>query len=213
MVDGGKNTSKKKRSEDQADLPDDIAKLIINRCSESERVLMGSLCKSWRQLYLRVDNTVEFLPWVLSYNWHKRIIKLFDPAAQTTYTIKPSHHINLSRTVTCESKKCWILLSKSVCCGILFYFYSPFTNEFIKLPKLKTSDDKCQIIATFSSNPTCVDCTVFVMIRENRKPLLHQIKLLALSDKIWKTGISGDFYDLLQIVHSDDSFLLSLSLN
>ncbi|KAI9186949.1 hypothetical protein LWI28_022584 [Acer negundo] len=168
-----------------SDLPYDIVRFILEKLCYSERVPLYLVCKNWHDRIREIKNTKEFLPWLMYYKGQKgnRIIcKLGDPSTRRIYTVKKTptqiyKNRDLSGAVPCQSRFGWVLFSKgfdNIAIKHLF-FYNPFTNQVIELPKL----GNIYRSASFSKIPTCPDCMVIAL----RIPKTGQLEI-----KTWQPG-------------------------
>ncbi|KAK2659512.1 hypothetical protein Ddye_006045 [Dipteronia dyeriana] len=181
-----------------SDLPYDIVRFIMEKLCWSERVPLYLVCKNWHDCIREIKSTNEFLPWLMYYKGQKdnrNICNLCDPSTRRIYTVKETRtliykNIDLSGAVPCQSRFGWVLFSKgsgNITIKHLF-FYNPFTNQFIELPKLGNKYRS----ASFSKIPTCPDCMVIAL----RIPKSGQLEI-----KTWQPGydtwktfkFSGDY--------------------
>ncbi|KAK2637960.1 hypothetical protein Ddye_025755 [Dipteronia dyeriana] len=112
----------------------------------------------------------------------RSICNLCDPSTRRIYTVKETRtpiykNIDLSGAVPCQSRFGWVLFSKgsgNITIKHLF-FYNPFTNQVIELPKLGNKYRS----TSFSKIPTCPDCMVIAL----RIPKGGQLEI-----KTWQPG-------------------------
>ncbi|TXG65622.1 hypothetical protein EZV62_006897 [Acer yangbiense] len=114
------------------------------------------------------------------------ICHLWDPAAKTIYVVKEAAMLE-NRYFFCaephHSRYGWVLFSKSIYDPFFFFFYSPFTNEVIELPKLEKRYSEYK--ATFSLSPKSPDCMVIALSNPEAGKL--EIQTCKPDDKSWKT--------------------------
>ncbi|TXG66215.1 hypothetical protein EZV62_007490 [Acer yangbiense] len=168
-----------------SDLPYDIVRFIMEKLCSSERVPLYLVCKNWHDRIREIKNTKEFLPWLMYYKGQKgnrSICNLGDPSTRRIYTVKETptpiyKNRDLCVAVPCQSRFGWVLFSKgfdNIAIKHLF-FYKPFTNQVIELPKL----GNIYRSALFSKIPTCPDCMVIAL----RIPKTGQLEI-----KTWQPG-------------------------
>ncbi|KAK0601910.1 hypothetical protein LWI29_028681 [Acer saccharum] len=203
------------------DLPKDIVRLIMEKLVWSDRFRMGLLCKSWQECIHEIQNTHEFLPWVMAYEWDRwilsrdkdqtydggdRLCKLCDPNAKTSYILKEAAILknrDLWGASPHHSRNGWVLFSTFISKPFYVFFYSPFTNEVIKLPKLKKVHFER---AMFSSSPKSPDCMVITLSNPEKGKL--EIQTFKPGDKSWKMfEFFGEFnrFSIIEVTYIGES--------
>ncbi|TXG65624.1 hypothetical protein EZV62_006899 [Acer yangbiense] len=203
------------------DLPKDIVRLIMEKLVWSDRFRMGLLCKSWQECIHEIQNTHEFLPWVMAYDWDRWIIsrdkdqtydggdslcKLCDPNTKTSYIVKEAAILknrDLWGASPHHSRNGWVLFSTSFSKPFYVFFYSPFTNEVIKLPILKKVHFQR---AMFSSSPKSPDCMVIALSNPEKGKL--EIQTCKSGDKSWKMfEFFGEFnrFSIIEVAYIGES--------
>ncbi|KAK3200543.1 hypothetical protein Dsin_023958 [Dipteronia sinensis] len=153
-----------------SDLPTEILNLIVDRLYYIDQVRIRGVCKSWRSNIYYDGKYADKLPWIMSYQRvGPNLIKinqfyLYEPSQKRKYRVETKIPIHIA--ILHASKFGWLLLSQITTLysfsPSFFFFYCPFTNEIIQLPKLDMNLYS-QIQATFSTSPTSSDCVVFVL--------------------------------------------------
>ncbi|KAK4849900.1 hypothetical protein QYF36_001891 [Acer negundo] len=215
------------------DLPQDIASRILGKLAWSERARLCLVCKSWRQFFYEIKNTKEFLPWIFYFSTDPIrsviVCKLCDPFTQRSYKVKDaaimknrnfSYFTNL---VACDSRYGWVLFSENIY-GINFFFYNPFSNKIIELPRMERAtcyrestftlspsspveSATCYRESTFSLSPSSPGCTVisFFILRDGKLV----IATCQPGDESWKMfEFLGDYkYNSIRdVAYADESF-------
>ncbi|KAH7572022.1 hypothetical protein ACOSP7_015007 [Xanthoceras sorbifolium] len=213
---------KKKKIEPEqgwSDRPRDFVRLILGKLPWSERLRVSLVCKTWKECFHEIQNTQEFLPWLMSYRWHATddgrvdsICKLADPFEQKCYTVEEATKGADQRGIfvgaePCASSHGWVLLSKATSGVKHLFLYSPFTDEVIRFPELVTGfKDK----ASFSLNPTSSDCVVIALSIQEHEKL--EIKTCHPGDESWKSfEFSGEYYFICDVGYADGSFYVTFS--
>ncbi|KAL5768457.1 hypothetical protein ACOSP7_015004 [Xanthoceras sorbifolium] len=192
------NTTKKKSElkQDPHYLSKDIVRLIMEKLPWKERVQLSLVCKSWKNLFDEIQDTEEFLPWVMCFDSGDggATCKLSDPSTHTCYTLKkPTYGTErelLFGANICASRCGWVLLSNLIFVpshlpcyyNKIYFLYSPFTNKIIEFPLLESDETRK---ATFSSNPDSPDdCSIIALSIQGGNLF---IKTCNLGSKLWKT--------------------------
>lgn len=148
-----------------ADHPVDILAIIREKLVRGDRIRMSTCCNHWNNCYKsNKESNNEVLPWLLGYHSSTKLLELSDLDGGTRYFLKPKCHIDFDHVEILALKRGWMLFLSIK--GWTLFFYNPFTNEIIELPKLPT---KLGIVSTFLSIPSSHDCVVIVSFVEYRK--------------------------------------------
>ncbi|TXG65623.1 hypothetical protein EZV62_006898 [Acer yangbiense] len=196
------------------DLPQDIASRILGKLAWSERARLCLVCKSWRQFFYEIKNTQEFLPWIFYFRTDPicgvNVCKLCDPFAQRSYMVKNAAIMKnrdfsyFTDVVACDSRYGWVLFSENSY-GIDFFFYKPFSNKVIELPRMERATLYTK--STFSLSPSSPGCTVisFFILRDGKLG----IATCQPADESWKMfEFLGDYkYNSIRdVAYADESF-------
>ncbi|KAK9292024.1 hypothetical protein L1049_019977 [Liquidambar formosana] len=125
-------------------LPLDILRLILERCSLVEQIRLYAVCKSWHDHAPSVDR----LPWLMTYDWSEKLgnylksnCNFSGPARDQTcnldqiiYGEGTSDFIGAD---TLALKKGWLLLKN----GDRPFLYNPFRRQIMNLPSLDVGSD------------------------------------------------------------------------
>ncbi|TXG65625.1 hypothetical protein EZV62_006900 [Acer yangbiense] len=154
------NIDKKKMNKAEwGDLPKDSVRLIMEKLVWSDNFRMSLICKSWQECLHEIENTQEFLPWMMSYNSSDQsgdgggICKLYDPVAKRSYIVEAPI---LKGASPCQSKNGWVFFSKPIFNAMCYFFYSPFTYEVIELPKAEKKSFRKTMFSLSPSSPNCM---------------------------------------------------------
>ncbi|KAF2582758.1 hypothetical protein F2Q70_00009221 [Brassica cretica] len=136
-----------------SDLPSSLLEVIMSRLVLKENIIASASCKSWCEAALSV-RVVEKHPWLLSFSKRSSLFELHDPVQSKSYTLNLPE---LAEATVRYSSHSWLLMHASTTKDL--FFFNPFTQELISLPK---STLPFQAIA-FSSPPTSDNCVVVAL--------------------------------------------------
>ncbi|PIA61498.1 hypothetical protein AQUCO_00300779v1 [Aquilegia coerulea] len=149
-------------------LPTKVMELIMRRLYYSDHARVRAVCKEWRSMH-RVS-PLKHLPWLIL--WGKvscRSFKLIDPQYNRIYTLEMGTTVLQGRDlfeieiVACKNS--WFLMSSTTDQrAYSFAVYNPFMNSLERIIELPLLNSSRKIhTATFSSNPTSLDCVFFTL--------------------------------------------------
>ncbi|KAJ4850358.1 hypothetical protein Tsubulata_031553 [Turnera subulata] len=187
-------------------LPDDALRLIFSKTSFIDHIRLKVVCKSWKKLLDGGDiRSTSILPWIMFYRWQpvdgdgdeglvEGLCELYDPSHSKTYTLEDriTKRVPGSKEIhkfvgpeILDSKYGWVLFQKRTS----MFMYCPFTSQVIDLPELDNTENLAGIKATFSCNPTSIDCLFFAFRRDFRwkEGNAASISLCRRGDHAWKT--------------------------
>ncbi|XP_020236903.1 F-box/kelch-repeat protein At1g57790 [Cajanus cajan] len=136
-----------------SDLPTELLESILSRLSLDDNVRASVVCKSWHSVATAVCVVIPS-PWLMYFPKFDDWYEFYDPVKRKTYSIELSE---LSGARVCYTKDGWLLLYRPRTHSV--FFFNPFTQEIIKLPRFEMS---YQIVA-FSCAPTSSDCILFTV--------------------------------------------------
>ncbi|XVF55737.1 hypothetical protein PTKIN_Ptkin06aG0061000 [Pterospermum kingtungense] len=136
-----------------SDLPVELLELIMSHLTLEDNVRASAVCKRWHKAGISV-RVVNQSPWLMYFPKFGDLYEFYDPSARKTYSIElPELH----GSRVCYTKDGWLLLYRPRNHHV--FFYNPFTQEMIKLPRYELT---YQIVA-FSCAPTSTSCMVFTI--------------------------------------------------
>ncbi|XP_027067424.1 F-box/kelch-repeat protein At1g57790-like [Coffea arabica] len=201
-----------------ADLHEDLLRTIIQKLCLYDRVHSILVCKEWQAKILTIQPlTSSRLPWwMFQYNWRKSFQNnsqkltldgmLFNPDSRKLYPVKKdnwkSKYMSLVfQARPCASEQGWLLFFKGLRKnGTSFFFYNPFSNDFMLLPSLSSCTG--YVRAAFSRIPTSPDCVVFIAYHVNQE--LH-IGTYTFGETNWRTQVVAQAGDIVKsIVYSSE---------
>ncbi|XP_057488737.1 F-box/kelch-repeat protein At1g57790-like isoform X2 [Actinidia eriantha] len=156
VVDRRVGSRKKKESEEQqtwSELPTELLELIMSHLTLKENICASAVCKKWLSVAISV-RVVNRSPWIMYFPKSGNLYEFYDPAQRKTYSLTLPQ-LQCSRV--CYTKDGWLLLYRPRTHRV--FFFNPFTQELIKLPKFEVA---YQVVA-FSSSPTSPGCVVFTI--------------------------------------------------
>ncbi|RDX83872.1 F-box protein, partial [Mucuna pruriens] len=136
-----------------SDLPTELLELILSRLSLDDNIRASVVCKRWHSAATSVC-VVNQSPWLMYFPKFGDWYEFYDPVQRKTYSIELPE---LSGSRVCYTKDGWLLLYRPRTHRM--FFFNPFTQEIIKLPRFEMS---YQIVA-FSCAPTSSDCVLFTV--------------------------------------------------
>ncbi|CAA7028021.1 unnamed protein product [Microthlaspi erraticum] len=190
-----------------ADLPSSLLEVIMSRIVLEDNIRASAACKSWHEAatYVRV---VENHPWLLSFpkRGGSDLLELRDPLQSKSFTMKVPW--SPYDDTVCYTRDGWLLVrsrSYSSSDPDKIFFFNPFSQERISLPKLHFI--RCHELA-FSCPPTSDDCVLLASCCDQR----DNVTLIT-----WRPGetkwtiTTGDFgssekYGMLLYSKSNDRF-------
>ncbi|KAJ4701110.1 F-box protein [Melia azedarach] len=163
-----------------SDLPEDIICLILNRLHYIDQIRFRAVCKGWRELADgRGVKSLDKLPWMMTIGDSINSYYLFDPSEKRKYTIRNSM-LNDARVLA--SKQGWVLFTEETITTDALFFYTPFTDQIIRLPKLNINLPT-YYATTFTTSPVSPNCEIFTAIIIDKKIIISMCKP---GDKRWK---------------------------
>ncbi|KAF8048045.1 hypothetical protein N665_2706s0001 [Sinapis alba] len=131
-----------------SDLPTCLLELILSYLLLKDNIIASAVCKAWGKAaeYVRV---VGKHPWIISIPFCGSLIDLFDPLHWKRYTLNLPQ---MAGSFVCYSKDGWLLMRRSS--FVELFFFNPYTQELITLPKCNIHIQK----VAFSSAPTSGTC-------------------------------------------------------
>ncbi|KAM7264935.1 hypothetical protein ACFE04_002618 [Oxalis oulophora] len=136
-----------------ADLPVELLELIMCRLKLEDNVRASAVCTRWHMAALTV-RVVNQPPWLVYFPKFGNLYEFYDPLQRKTYSLElPQLH----GSRVCYTKDGWLLLYRPRSHRV--FFFNPFTQELIKLPRFELT---YQIVA-FSCAPTSSGCVVFTV--------------------------------------------------
>ncbi|XP_047316579.1 F-box/kelch-repeat protein At1g57790 isoform X2 [Impatiens glandulifera] len=136
-----------------SELPTELLEVIMSHLTLKENIRVSSVCKRWSTVAISV-RIVNQPPWIMYFPKYGNLYEFYDPLHRKTYSLELPE---LQESKVCYAKDGWLLLYKPRTHSV--FFYDPFTQEIIQLPKFEMT---YQIVA-FSSPPTSPDCIVFTV--------------------------------------------------
>ncbi|KAL7247783.1 hypothetical protein ACSBR2_002653 [Camellia fascicularis] len=136
-----------------SELPTELLELIMSHLTLKENICASVVCKRWFSIAVSVQ-VVNQPPWIMYFPKFGDLYEFYDPAQRKSYSLElPQLH----GSRVCYTKDGWLLLYRPQTRRV--FFFNPFTQELIKLPKFEMT---YQIVA-FSSAPTSPGCIVFTV--------------------------------------------------
>lgn len=147
-------------------LPLDILRSILERCSLVEQIRLYAVCKSWHDHAPSVDR----LPWLMTYDWSEKLgnylksnCNFSGPARDQTCNLDQiiygQGRSDFIGADILALKRGWLLLKN----GDRPFLYNPFRRQIMNLPSLDIGSGK----ATLSTVPTSPNCVIFVIKSSN----------------------------------------------
>lgn len=199
---------KQKECSSWSDLPVDILNIINGKVFHFvDKIRFRAVSKNWK--LAKLTQPEPKLPWLLDHQWG------FDgngcvfsscmfhiPSSNETHTTKniidSEDQYDLFGAGICASKYGWLLLQK----GQSSWFYNPFSNKFIKLPKMDISFNR----STFSAIPTSPDCLCFAIQSSKDSDKIY-ISTCSPGDEEWCTRTLDGFNKAIDdVVYSNGNF-------
>ncbi|KAK8648797.1 hypothetical protein V6N13_129540 [Hibiscus sabdariffa] len=185
-------------------IPCDVVECIIGHLCWADRIRMQAVCKAW-SVPSRHIPAIDKFPWALErYSYW-----LLDPfsgdyvreklvggkerlrfiAEQLFGRSAGPLDVDALVLVPLASAYGWIFFRYYRKCGVkpklMFFLYSPFTSEIIKLPELKQEEPLFQV-SGFSLNATSPECFIFILTLGVRDHKIH-VNLCSPGDISWRT--------------------------
>lgn len=162
----------------------------MNRLYYVDQIRFRAVCKSWREANVDGVKYTDKLPWMMAFN--SSCCLLYDPNNKRKYTVFNDWSSRREKFIgvkTLDGKNGWMLFCReeSISTTNSLFFYSPFIDSIIELPKLWF--DICTCSATFSTTPLSPDCVVFVLRADTK---MRYICICKPGDERWtKLRIPG----------------------
>ncbi|XP_011077859.1 F-box/kelch-repeat protein At1g57790-like [Sesamum indicum] len=164
-----------KQNSAAADLPKELLELILSPLDLRDNIRASAVCKSWQAVATSVRKS-DRCPWLMICPKEGNLYDFYDPTQRKTYSLDLPE---LKGSRICYAKDGWLLLSKPRTRRV--FFFSPYTVELIKLPKLQLAH---QIVAC-SAAPTSDNCILFTVKHVN--PMLVAVSTCRPGDDAWTT--------------------------
>ncbi|GFQ05930.1 F-box/kelch-repeat protein at1g57790 [Phtheirospermum japonicum] len=135
--------------EDWADLPEELLSLILSNLFANDRHSFSLACKAWNKAAKSSPFGQQYSPCLMYYHRSNRAWKIFQ--YNRFFSMPLPQHLNRA-DIRC-AKHGWMLMS---CYDLTMFFYDPFNNETIHLPKI----DYEYPTLCFFHPPTSRDCFI-----------------------------------------------------
>lgn len=182
------------------DLPEDLLELILSQLRNRDQRFFGQVCRSWRQVILRIksrpgSSSLFRSSWLIAYENDGNHRCYFHDLLNSKHCIR--EFPELHGTVCLGSRYGWSLM----CSGTSrFFFFNFFTEQRISLPKRKSKERlRFEIFSSFSkknrpfvsgfSNPNSSDWMVVIIRRIDSYKI--EISRYRRGEKGWNTRICG----------------------
>ncbi|KAK9026292.1 hypothetical protein V6N11_039133 [Hibiscus sabdariffa] len=182
-----------------SDIPRDVVECILGHLCWADRIRMRAVCKAWSFPSRHIPAAaIDKLPWALK---ESSLVddncRLLDPSSREYVMgkfvggIRVERHV---RTIASDSAYGWVLFQKlyrdfelQVQPRRIFFLYSPFTTEIIKLPELKEERLTLRFqLARFSLNATSPKCVIMVLALDLSSQKIY-VSLCSPGDVSWRT--------------------------
>ncbi|KAK4432568.1 F-box/kelch-repeat protein [Sesamum alatum] len=160
-----------------ADLPTELLERILSPLDLRNNIRAAAVCKSWQAVATSVRKSNRH-PWLMICPKVGNSYDFYDPGQRETYSLDLPE---LKDSRICHAKDGWLLLSKARTRRI--FFFSPYTLELIKLPKLQSVHEAI----VFTAAPTSDNCIVFTVNHVN--PMAVAVSTCRPGDDAWTTII------------------------
>ncbi|KAF9680872.1 hypothetical protein SADUNF_Sadunf06G0166800 [Salix dunnii] len=136
-----------------SDLPIELLELILCRLSLEDNIRSSVACKRWNTAAISV-RVVNQSPWLMYFPKFGNMYEFYDPSQRKTYSLELPE---LYGSRVCYTRDGWLLLYRPRTHRV--FFFDPFSQEVVKLPRFELT---YQIVA-FSCAPSSNTCVVFTV--------------------------------------------------